>query len=286
MPTPDPTPPTDPAARPVAGEPALVVEGLTIRTAAGRDLVRGARFTLRRGAALGIVGESGSGKSLTCRAVLGLLPPGLAIAEGSIRLDGVELTRLAPRDYRTLRRTRFGAVFQDPGSYLNPSARIGTQLAESLFVHGKRRGRSARRQALDLLGGVGMEAPEAVARQFPFELSGGMQQRVLLALALSGDPDILIADEATTALDAIVQHQIVELIESHRQARGLSMIMVSHDLALISRTCDDLVVMREGRVVEKGSRAAVLRDPHHAYTRMLIDNHLKYGLDSRLAAVP
>lgn len=286
MPTSDPTPPTEPSARPVAGEPVLVVDGLTVRSGTGHDHVHEASFTLRRGTTLGIVGESGSGKSLTCRAVLGLLPPGLTIAEGSIRLDGVELTGLTSRDYQALRRARFGAVFQDPGSYLNPSARIGTQLAESLFVHGKGRGRSARRQAVDLLDAVGMEAPDAVARQFPFELSGGMLQRVLLALALSGDPDILIADEATTALDAIVQHQIVELIESHRRARGLTMIMVSHDLALVSRTCDDLVVMREGRVVEKGPRAAILRDPQHAYTRMLIDNHVKYGLDARLATVP
>jgi peptide/nickel transport system ATP-binding protein len=258
----------------------LDVRGLTIRARDGRSLVRDVSFSLAAGHTLGIVGESGSGKSLTCRALLRLLPPGLSMSAASLVLDGRDLTALTPAECRQLRRERFGAVFQDPGSYLNPSMRIGSQLAESVLVHKRCRGREAAERSLALLEAVGMREPAQVARQFPFELSGGMQQRVMIAIALSGDPDLLIADEVTTALDVIVQKQVIALLQKHQAERGLSMIVVSHDLALVSEVCDDLVVMQDGVVVERGSRAEVLRDPQHPYTRSLIANHLKYGLEA------
>jgi ABC-type glutathione transport system ATPase component len=258
----------------------LEVQGLTIRARDGNRLVRDVGFRLRKGGTLGIVGESGSGKSLTCRAMLRLLPAGLSMEATSLVLDGCDLLSLSPSAARDLRRERFGAVFQDPGSYLNPSMRIGDQIAESVRVHKKCSRHEARERSLELLVSVGMKDPAAVLRQFPFELSGGMQQRVMIAIALSGDPDLFIADEVTTALDVIVQKQVIALLKQHQRERSLSMIVVSHDLALVSEVCDDLVVMQNGVIVEAGRRAEVLRHPAHPYTRNLIANHLKYGLEA------
>lgn len=260
------------------GNELLRVEHLTVATADGRELVRDVSFSCERGATLGIVGESGSGKSLTCRAVLGLLPEGLRITHGSIRYAGRELRQADAREYRDLRRTAMGAVFQDPGSYLNPSARIGHQLAECIRVRAGGRAGEARAETLALLEAVGIPDPATVSRQFPYALSGGMLQRVLIAMALTGDPALLIADEVTTALDVIVQHQVVTLLSQLKASRGLCMIMVSHDLALVSQECEHLLVMKDGEVVEQGARSDVLARPAHPYTRLLIDNHLEYGL--------
>lgn len=267
-------------ARPAKNGTLLSVAGLNISTAEGTPLVTDVAFNLQTGGTLGIVGESGSGKSLTCRAILGILPTGLTLSGGTIGLAGEDLTRLPSRAYRDIRRERFGAVFQDPGSYLNPSMRIGEQIAESVRVHKGCSRRDAREQALVLLQDVGMKMPTVVARQFPHELSGGMLQRALIAIALSGDPQLLIADEVTTALDVIVQHQVVQLLKQHQARRGLAMVIVSHDLALVSQVCDDLVVMQNGVIVEQGSRDEVLNRPRHAYTQALIANHLKYGLEN------
>ncbi len=259
--------------------PILEVENLRIRSDSGRDLVRDGSFRMDYGTTLGIVGESGSGKSLTCRAILGLLPEAVSVAGGSIRFEGVDLIGLSRGNLRAIRRDKIGAVFQDPGSYLNPSSRIGPQIAESVRVHtGCSRGES-KTAALELLDDVGMNAPREVYSQFPFELSGGMLQRVLIAIALSGDPIFLIADEVTTALDVIVQDQIVKLLKKHKDTRNLSMIMVSHDLALVAQTCDRLIVMKDGAIVEQGDRAAVLSSPAHPYTQSLIANYSKFGLD-------
>jgi ABC-type glutathione transport system ATPase component len=221
----------------VSSAPAFLdVRGLTIRTADGRPLVRDVSFSLAAGTTLGIVGESGSGKSLTCRALLRLLPEGLSMSAAALSLDGRDLLALTPGACRQLRRERFGAVFQDPGSYLNPSMRIGSQLAESIRVHKRCRRSEAVERSLALIEAVGLKEPALTARRFPFELSGGMQQRVMIAMALSGDPDLLIADEVTTALDVIVQKQVIALLQKHQAERGLSMIVVSHDLALVSES--------------------------------------------------
>ncbi|ALJ18544.1 ABC transporter ATP-binding protein [Microbacterium sp. No. 7] len=245
----------------------------------GKEVVHGVSFALRRGHVVGIVGESGSGKTLTCRAVLGILPRGFRVTGGRIEVLGRDAAALTPREWTQLRGTSITAVFQDPGSYLNPSIRVGTQIAEVIRVKRGVRRREAKARALALLGDVRLRDPELVYRQYPHELSGGMLQRVLIAAALSLDPDILIADEVTTALDVTIQAEILDLLLDLTASRGLSLIVVSHDLAVVAQTCGEVLVLREGEVVEHGATADILFHPTHDYTRLLIDEHERYGLD-------
>lgn len=242
-------------------------------------LVDGVDFELRRGQVLGIVGESGSGKSISLRAVLGLLPAGLAIAGGAIELFGDDTSRFTNVDWNHVRGSGITAVFQDPGSYLNPSIPVGKQVAEVLRVKRGLGRRAAKAQALTLLDEVRIHDPELVFRQYPHELSGGMLQRVLLAIAVSLEPRILIADEATTALDVTVQAEVLDLIVDLTERHGLSLIVVSHDLAVVAQVADAVVVFRDGVIVERGSTAQVLHDPQHEYTRLLVSEHELYGLD-------
>ena len=242
-------------------------------------LVDGVDFELRRGQVLGIVGESGSGKSISLRAVLGLLPAGLAIAGGTIELFGDDTSRFTNVDWNHVRGSGITAVFQDPGSYLNPSIPVGKQVAEVLRVKRGLGRRAAKAQALTLLDEVRIHDPELVFRQYPHELSGGMLQRVLLAIAVSLEPRILIADEATTALDVTVQAEVLDLIVDLTERHGLSLIVVSHDLAVVAQVADTVVVFRDGVIVERGSTAQVLHDPQHEYTRLLVAEHEVYGLD-------
>ncbi|SDE53755.1 ABC transporter ATP-binding protein [Pseudonocardia oroxyli] len=243
-----------------------------------RPLVSGVDLTLERGGTLGVVGESGSGKSLTCRSVLGILPPELRTgAETSIRFDGVELTGLDAAGWLPYRADRIGAVFQDPGSYLDPSERVGRQLAEVLRVRGGLGRRAARDRARELFAEVGLHA--STVDQYPYELSGGMQQRVLIAIAVSREPDLLIADEATTALDVTVQAEVLDLLADLRERHGLALVLVSHDLAVVAQVCEEVVVMRHGRVVERGTAAQVLRAPEHPYTRSLVAAHARFGIE-------
>jgi len=260
----------------------LTVEGLRVAdVTAGppTELVHGVSLAVPRGGTLGIVGESGSGKSLTCRSVLGILPRGLARTAGSLVFDGVDLTGLDHRGWMRLRGTRIAAVFQDPASYLNPSIRVGAQLAEVLRVKAGLPRRAARERTLELFDRMGLREPVLVARQYPFELSGGMLQRVLIAIALAADPELLIADEATTALDVTVQAEVLDLLDELRRERGLTLVLVSHDLAVVSQVCEQVVVMRSGEVVESGTAEEVLRRPGHAYTRSLIEHHTAYGIE-------
>ena len=268
------------ATRSIVDDVVVRLQDLQIRnTATGAPVVHGVSFALRRGGVLGIVGESGSGKTVTCRAILGILPPQLAIHQGSAEVLGHDVGALDAAEWTKLRGTSIGAIFQDPGSYLNPSVRIGRQMAGLLRIkRGLRRGEAAAR-ALQLLHDVRIRNPEAVYQQYPFELSGGMLQRVLIAMALSLEPDVLIADEATTALDVTVQAEILDLLRDLRERANLSMIFVSHDLAVVAQLCDDVLVMREGRVVEHGPTAQVLRTPRHDYTRLLVSEHALYGLE-------
>ncbi|MEJ0023334.1 MAG: ATP-binding cassette domain-containing protein [Alphaproteobacteria bacterium] len=180
--------------------PLLSVNGLRIAIKNGRELVHDVQFDIPRGSTLGIVGESGSGKSLICRAILGALPPGLNVTSGSILYNGIDLSRLDPNGWRALRGTRISAVFQDPGSYLNPSIPVGVQLAEAMRSTLRLKANDARQRALVLLERVGFRSAKTVYQQYPFELSGGMAQRVLIAIAICAEPSLLIADEATTAL--------------------------------------------------------------------------------------
>jgi ABC-type glutathione transport system ATPase component len=263
-------------------EPALLsVRDLVIEGASG-PLVRGVSFSLERRGALGIVGESGSGKTLTCRALLGILPPAVRVVSGGIEFDGQELVGLEYRGWQKLRGSSIAAVFQDPGSYLNPSIPVGRQLAEVLRVKTGMGRRAAADRAIELFESMGLRRPELVYSQYSHELSGGMLQRVLIAIALSENPRILIADEATTALDATVQAEVLDVFAELRETRDLALILVSHDLAVVAQVCDQVVVVRDGLVVEAGDTDDVLRNPQHEYTRALVADHAKYGIEKYL----
>lgn len=259
--------------------PVAAVNRLTIAAAEGTELVHGVSLSVRAGEALGVVGESGSGKTLTCRALLGILPDGVAVTGGTVHIDGQDLTTGSEREWRAVRGTRIGAVFQDPASYLNPAIPVGVQLQETLRVTAGVPRTAAKARARELLDDLGIRRVDLVLRQRVAELSGGMLQRVLIAMALAADPAILIADEATTALDVTVQAELLELLARLRRERGLALILVSHDLAVVAQVCERVLVFREGRVVEGGTTSRVLRAPAHPYTRSLLTAHAAYGLE-------
>ncbi|MFJ9561341.1 ABC transporter ATP-binding protein [Streptomyces fuscichromogenes] len=251
--------------------------------AGGREIVHGVSFDLAPGRTVGIVGESGSGKTLTCRAALGILPPHFEVTEGTVEIAGTDIATLTARRWTELRGATVSAVFQDPASYLNPSVRVGAQIAEVVRVKLGLKRREARRRALELLRAVRLRDPELVYDQYTHELSGGMLQRVLIAAAVAADPLVLIADEATTALDVTVQAEILDLLADLRERTGLALVLVSHDLALVAQWCDEVLVMRQGEVVEQGPTHTVLHRPRHEYTRLLIAEHEQYGLEKFLA---
>lgn len=233
--------------------------------------IDGVSFDVRRGETVGIVGESGSGKSVTALSILRLLPRRTGrIASGSIRLCGEELTSATESRMRRIRGNIASMVFQEPMTSLNPVLKIGWQLGEAIRAHQGLRGAAARNRAVEMLRLVRMPEPERRLGQFPFELSGGMRQRVMIAMALACDPALLIADEATTALDVTVQAQILRLLVELRQKIGLSVIMITHDLGVVAETCDRMVVMYAGKVVETGTVREVFRNPRHPYTSGLL----------------
>jgi peptide/nickel transport system ATP-binding protein len=252
----------------------LRVEQLRITVPAhGRETVEavhGASFTVGRGEAVGLVGESGSGKTLTCRAVLGVLPRDVQVASGRIAFDELRLDELGRGQWDGVRGRRIGAVFQDPTSFLNPSLSIGSQLAEVLRVKGGLRRAAALRRALELLDLMGIHHPEHVLRQLPAQLSGGMLQRVMIAIAVSCDPQLIVADEATTALDVTTEREVIDLLRALREGSGSSLLMVSHDLAVVAELCDRIVVFYAGEVVESGPVEQIVSDPRHPYTQALL----------------
>jgi oligopeptide/dipeptide ABC transporter ATP-binding protein len=227
-------------------------------------------FEIAEGGSLGIVGESGSGKSLTLRALMALLPPAARAERGVIELEGHSLPLSGP-DARKARRRRLAMVFQDPLSGLDPVRNVGVQVAEvPRRVLGQSRSASWRR-AIELLGLVGLPDPERHSRSFPHQLSGGMRQRVVIAMALATEPRVLLCDEPTTALDVTVQAQVLELLDSLRSRLGLAVVFVSHDLAVVRQVCDQLAVMYAGKFVETGPTSEVLDRPGHPYTAGLLD---------------
>ncbi|MFB9661222.1 ABC transporter ATP-binding protein [Glycomyces mayteni] len=254
--------------------PLLRVRDLTVGfpTAAGDvEVVKRLGFDLPRGGALGIVGESGSGKSMTSLAIMGLLPKG-AKRTGSIELDGTELTTLREREMRSVRGDRIAMVFQDPLSSLNPYYTVGTQIAEAYRSHrtGVTR-REARKVAIEAMERVHIRDAARRVDHYPHQFSGGMRQRVMIAMTLSMEPDLIIADEPTTALDVTVQAQILDLLAEIRRDTGAGLILITHDLAVVSEVADQIVVMREGDLVEQGTAERVFCDPQADYTRMLLD---------------
>jgi peptide/nickel transport system ATP-binding protein len=254
----------------VSGE-VLRVENLHVTVHDGEaTAVRGVSLRVAPGEIVGLVGESGSGKTLTCRAALGVLPPGCAVGSGSISFGGRDVTDLSRRGWERVHGSMLGAVFQDPASYLNPAITVGAQMAEVLRVKlGLRRG-AAHQRAIELFEAVGLRHADRVFHQIPAELSGGMLQRVMIAIAISCDPQLLIADEATTALDVTIQAEVIELLLRLRQERGLAVLFVSHDLAVITELCDRIVVFYGGQVVESGPAQEIVERPRHPYTRALL----------------
>lgn len=232
--------------------------------------VRSASFDLAPGETLALVGESGCGKSMTCLALAGLLPRRARIAAGSVRLDGREIAGLAPAGMRALRRSQIATVFQDATNGLNPVRTIGWQIAESAMLREGLGRAAARARALDLLHRVGMPDPARRAREYPHQLSGGMNQRAMIALAMAGRPRLLIADEATTALDVTIQAQILALIAGLRQETGMGVVLVTHDLGLVAEMADRVAVMYAGRVVETAPVRALFAAPRHPYTQGLL----------------
>jgi peptide/nickel transport system permease protein len=271
-----------PAAQDAAGQPEVVldVQGLRIVDSVGKaELVKGLSFSVQRGQTLGIVGESGSGKTLTIRAVLGILPKQLKQAAGTVEILGRPAADFSKQDWVDIRGSSISAVFQDPGSYLNPSIVLGRQVSEVLRVKKKLSRAAAKAETLRLFEAVHLREPHLVYQQYVHELSGGMLQRVLIATAIALGPDILIADEATTALDVTVQAEILDLLQELRETQGLSLVVISHDLAVIAQLSDEVLVMRSGTVIEHGTASQVLHNPRHEYTQLLIAEHERFGLD-------
>jgi oligopeptide transport system ATP-binding protein len=232
--------------------------------------VDGVSFSLERGETLGIVGESGSGKSVTCYSIMGLVPqPPGRIESGTAEFDGVDLLHCSPRQARAIRGKRVAMIFQDPMTSLNPYLRISTQLIEPLLIHEKISRREAEKRALAMLESVGLPEPDQRFHQYPHEFSGGMRQRVMIAMALITRPELLIADEPTTALDVTVQAQILELIKARQREIGMAVIFITHDLAVVSGLCDRVQVMYAGRLAETAPTGTLFRAPRHPYTRAL-----------------
>ncbi len=252
----------------------LVVTDLTIRGASGVALVDELSFAIAPGRRLGIIGESGSGKSLTALAVLGLLPEAL-VGTGSVRLSGNEVIGTAERALVPLRGSEVAIVFQEPLTSLDPLMRVGRQLAEPVRRTAARSGQKlSREEVLDrvreALVEVSLPDPDRIASAYPHEISGGQRQRVAIALALASRPKLLIADEPTTALDVSVQAEILALLDRVVADRGMALLFISHDLAVVSRVADDVVVLREGRVVDRGSLAVLIDAPGSDYTAELV----------------
>jgi oligopeptide/dipeptide ABC transporter ATP-binding protein len=235
--------------------------------------VDGVSFDIGRGEVVGVVGESGSGKSVTALSILGLLPrPHGRVAGGSVRFDGEELLGFSEARLRAMRGHHIAMIFQDPMSSLNPYLQVGEQLAEVCELHLGMKARQAWDKAVALLAQVKIPDAEKRARQYPHQLSGGMRQRAMIAMALLCEPQLLIADEPTTALDVTIQAQILELLLELRRERGLSILLITHDLGVVASTCDRVLVMYAGRIVESASARALFSAPHHPYTLALLSS--------------
>jgi peptide/nickel transport system ATP-binding protein len=230
----------------------------------------GVTFDIVAGEILGVVGESGAGKSLTAAAIIGLVEPPGRMAAGQVLLESQRIDDLPREAMRLVRGRRIGAIFQDPLTSLNPLHTIGHQLVETLRTHLPLTAAQARERAIELLRQVGLPAPQARLAQYPHEFSGGMRQRVVIALALAGEPRLIIADEPTTALDVAAQAQVIRLLRSLTQARGASVMLITHDMGVIAETCDRVAVMYAGRIVEIGPVDEVIRRPAHPYTAGLM----------------
>ena len=268
----------------------LSVDDLKVSFATDGGRVRavdGVSFELAAGEILAVVGESGSGKSVTAQTVLGLTRAPNATITGDVHFDGRNLTTLSERDLRDVRGERIAMIFQDPMTSLNPVYRVGNQIAEMIRAHRDVSRSEAKGKAVELLRSVGIPNPEARAHHYPHEFSGGMRQRVMIAMALALDPDVLIADEPTTALDVTVQAQILRLLEKLNAERGLAVILITHDLGVVAEVADRVAVMYAGQIVEDGTLEQIFYDPRHPYTWGLLGSIARLDEDrpARLASI-
>ena len=271
-------------------EPLLRVDGLRVEFNLARGVLRavdGASFEVQRGEAFGIVGESGSGKTMALRALVGLLPPAASVTAGTVEIDGVDVTVASEVRRRELRGRTVSMIFQEPMTALNPVLRVADQIAETPMVRIGLTRRAARARALELMRLVGIPDPKRRADAYPHELSGGMRQRVMIAIALSADPKLILCDEPTTALDVTIQDQILKLLGNLQRDLGVSLVFVSHDLAVIAQTCSRIAVMYAGQVVETGTVDAVFREPRHPYTLGLLRSVPDFDLvREHLSSIP
>jgi peptide/nickel transport system ATP-binding protein len=252
----------------------LVIRGLTTEFRSRHARIRAnddVHLAIRRGTTLGIVGESGSGKSVLCRSILRLLPASAdPHVTGAIEYEGRDLLRLSETEVRRLRGTELRMIFQNPMTSLNPVWPVGDQITEGLRVHDGLSATTARAKGIELLGRVGIPSPEQRFHEYPFQWSGGMLQRAVIAMAMAGSPKLLFADEPTTALDVTIQDQILALLTELQERTGMTLVLVSHDLAVVAETCDRIAVMYAGRIVETAPTKSIFRSPRHPYTLGLL----------------
>ena len=245
-------------------------------------------FNVRKGASYGIVGESGSGKTVTALTIMGLLPaPPARVDSGRIFFRGENLLAKTSQEMQQMRGSRIAMIYQDPMTSLNPVLRVGFQIAETLMVHESLSIRDAESKAIELMSATGISQPEKRAREFPHQFSGGMRQRIMIAMALATNPDLLIADEPTTALDVITQAQILALLKHIQEKYGMTVILITHDLGIIAELCDEVLVMYAGHAMEQGSCEEIFSDAKHPYTRALLDSITRVDRNiRRLDAIP
>ena len=254
-------------------EPILSVKDLSVSFQAFAGTVHAVRdvnFDLMKGETLAIVGESGSGKSVTAYSIMRILESNGGIKGGHVFYKGDDITKFSEKQMREFRGKCCSIIFQDPMTSLNPVFTVGNQLKEAIELHTDRKGKAAEERAVEMLTLVGVNEPEKRVKQYPYELSGGMRQRVMIAMALACEPDILIADEPTTALDVTIQAQILELMQDLQKKLGMAIIIVTHDLGVIADMCDEIIVMYGGRVCERGTAEDIFYRPHHEYTKGLL----------------
>jgi oligopeptide/dipeptide ABC transporter ATP-binding protein len=264
----------------------LTVEELSVSFGAKKvPAVREVSFTIEPGEAYGLVGESGSGKTMTSRAILGLLPPGATVS-GRVQFGATPLLGSTRRELNAVRGAKIGMIFQDPGAFLNPLLRVGEAIAQVIRSHDRVSKREARKLAVGMMEKVGIRDADARAHDYPHEFSGGMKQRVLIAMALAAHPVLLLADEPTTALDVIVQAEILELLDELRREQSMSLLLVSHDLSVVAGMCSRVGVMYAGELVEEGTAAEVLQRPRHPYTRGLIESLPERAETGPLPSIP